>query len=81
MLRTLVRSMPDLGEGSPWQVRSTAARAIAASRQTLDGDEAWLKSRIESLRAAELMLKEAFWRVLDSTSNFQPPTSKESGSK
>jgi argininosuccinate lyase len=35
------------------------ARAIATSRLRLAEDDGWLKARIESLRSAELLLKEA----------------------
>ena len=39
------------------------ARAIAASKARLVEDDAWLKSRIESLRAAERELAQAVERL------------------
>jgi argininosuccinate lyase len=56
------------------------ARAIAASRLCLAEDDGWLKARIESLRAAEQMLKEAAAGLSGSTPNSQLPTPKGSSS-
>jgi len=52
---------------------SETARAIAASRLRLAEDDGWLKSRIESLCAAEQMLKEAVAGLSASTPNSQLP--------
>jgi argininosuccinate lyase len=59
---------------------SETRRAIAASQPRLEEDQGWVSARVESLRGAELMLREAVRALAASTPNHQPPTPKGSDS-